>query len=207
MLDRLIHAAVLLTATIDPVGTLALFAGLTSQLGAKDRRRTAVRATVYATIVLVGSIFLGQVLLDWMEVQLRSLQVAGGVILFLFGLQMIFGAPGGPSSSAQPESGHDLAVFPLAVPSIAGPGAIAAAIVLADNTVCTLPEQIGVALVLIGVLAVTGAMMLLSTPILRLIGQNGAAILVRVMGMLVSALSVEMVLNGLAIPGWADATG
>lgn len=207
MQDSLVEAAVLLVATIDPIGTLALFAGLTGHLNAQERRRTALRATLYAGIVLVGSILFGQAILDWMGVQLRSLQVAGGAILFLFALQMIFGPAGGPSSTASPERGHDLAVFPLAVPSIASPGAIAAAIVLTDNTTKSVFEQTGVAVTLVGVLAATCLLMLLSTPILRVIGQNGAALLVRVMGLLLAALSVEMVLGGLGVAGWADAAG
>ena len=201
MLEKVFRDAAMLWATIDPIGTLALFAALTARLSAADRRRIAVRATLYSAAVLVGCVVIGQIVLDDMGIRLISLQVAGGVILFLFGLQMIFGS-GMESPSAQLESGHDLAVFPLAVPSIASPGAIMAAIVLTDNDLYTVTQQAATAAVLLAVLGITCVLMLLSGPILRVIGRNGAAILVKVMGMVLAALSVELVMQALGIEKW-----
>ncbi len=191
----------MLWATIDPIGTLALFAALTARLSASDRRRIALRSTLYAAAVLLGCIVIGQIVLDDMGIRLISLQVAGGAILFLFGLQMIFGS-GAESPSAHLESGHDLAVFPLAMPSIASPGAIMAAIVLTDNDLYTVTQQATTAAVLLVVLGITCVLMLLSSPILRVIGRNGAAILVKVMGMILAALSVELVMQALGIEKW-----
>ena len=114
---------------------------------------------------------------------------------------MIFGSnmdeQGGDTSSQ-----HDLAVFPLAVPSIASPGAIMAVIVLTDNNLHDIPEQAATAGVLIGVLIVTCLLMLASTRILRVIGSNGAAILIRVMGLILAALSVQLVFEALEIGNW-----
>lgn len=201
MIEKSLRDAAMLWATIDPIGTLALFAALSARLTPADRRHVALRATLYSAIILVGSIVIGQVVLDLMGIRLISLQVAGGIILFLFGLQMIFGR-GTESAPAEPESGHDLAVFPLAVPSIASPGAIMAAIVLTDNDLYTVAQQATTAAVLLGVLAVTCTLMLLSGPILRVIGRSGAAILVRVMGMVLAALSVELVMEALGLEKW-----
>jgi multiple antibiotic resistance protein len=201
MLEKALRDAAMLWATIDPIGTLALFAALTASLTAVERRKVALRATLYSAAVLVGSIVVGQIVLDLMGIRLISLQVAGGIILFLFGLQMIFGS-GTEAAPAQPESGYDLAVFPLAVPSIASPGAIMAAIVLTDNDLYTVVQQATTAAVLLGVLAVTCTLMLLSGPILRVIGRNGAAILIRVMGMILAALSVELVMEALGLEQW-----
>ncbi len=194
----------MLWSTIDPVGTLALFAALTPGLAAAQRRKIALRATLYSCAILLGSIVIGQVLLSRMGVRLISLQVAGGIILFLFGLQMIFGGMT-KASSQKPEAGHDLAVFPLAVPSIASPGAIMAVILLTDNEVYSVPQQLATALVLLAVLAITFAMMLFASAILRVVGNSGAAILVRVMGMVLAALSVELVMAALGVGGWASA--
>ena len=191
----------MLWTTIDPIGTLSLFAALTAQLTAEERKRTALKATLYAIAILVGAIVLGQILLGGLGVQLVSLQIAGGIILFLFGLQMIFGTVG--QTSAQSERDHDLAVFPLAVPSIASPGAIMAIIVLTDNYTHSLSTQAGTTLILLVILAITYLLMLGATPILRIIGKNGAAILVRVMGMILAALSVELVLGALGLEKWA----
>ena len=122
---------------------------------------------------LSRAIAIGQILLGGLGVQLVSLQIAGGLILFLFGLQMVFGTVG--QTSAKSEHDHDLAVFPLAVPSIASPGAIMAIIVLTDNYTHSLPTQAGTALILLLILAITYLFMLGATPILKVIGKNGAS--------------------------------
>ena len=108
--------------TINPIATLALFAGLTASLSRADRHLTALRACIYATIILVVAMTAGQVILDAIGIHMHSLKVAGGIILFLFGSQMLFGKMD-EKPGRSPEEGRDLAVFPLAVPSIAGGGA------------------------------------------------------------------------------------
>jgi multiple antibiotic resistance protein len=113
--------------TIDPIGNVAIFAGLTAALTRSERHRTALRAVLYATVILVVAVVAGQIILDAIGIRMHSLKVAGGIILFLFALKMLFGGLDKPGS---PEAGRDLAVFPLAVPSIAGPGAMMAVIVL-----------------------------------------------------------------------------
>ncbi len=169
--------------TIDPIGNVALFAGLTASLTRTERRRTALRASLYAAVILVVSV------------------VAGGIILFLFGLQMLFGrADANPGS---PEAGRDLAVFPLAVPSIAGPGAMMAVILLTDNDVYTVPQQAQTGVVLLVVLLLNYILLLLSDLVLRVIGREGAAILVRVMGVILASLAVEIVLTALGVGSWA----
>src|SRR5438105_450549 len=148
--------------TIDPIGNVAIFAGLTASLTRAERRRTALRATIYATVILVVAV------------------VAGQIILFLFGLQMLFGRV--DAKPGAPEPGRDLAVFPLAVPSIAGPGAMMAVILLTDNDVYTVSEQAQTGVVLLVVLLLTYILLLFSDAILRIIARQGAAILVRVVG-------------------------
>jgi len=186
MEEKLIRDALMLWTTIDPIGTLAIFASVTATLSASERRKTAIKATIYSMIILIGAIVIGQILLSAMGIDLLSLQVAGGAILFLFALQMIFGS-GMSGQGGDPEEQHDLAVFPLAVPSIASPGAIMAVIVLSDNNLHGIADQAQTAGVLIGVLLITCLLMLASTQILRVIGSNGAAILVRVMGLILAA--------------------
>ena len=191
----------MLWATIDPVGTLAIFASVTATLTPALRRKTALKATLYSAAILLGSIVIGQILLSALGIDLLSLQVAGGAILFLFALQMIFGS-GMQEEGSDANSDHDLAVFPLAVPSIASPGAIMAVIVLTDNNLHGIADQALTAGVLLSVLLVTYLLMLASTQILRVIGTNGAAILVRVMGLILAALSVQLVFEALEIGNW-----
>jgi multiple antibiotic resistance protein len=187
--------------TIDPVGNVAIFAGLTASLTHAERRRTALRATVYAAMILVVAVVAGQIILDAIGIHLHSLKVAGGIILFLFGLQMLFGRM--DAEPKAPEPGRDLAVFPLAVPSIAGPGAMMAVILLTDNDVYTVAEQAQTGVVLLVVLLLTYILLLFSDVILRIIGRQGAAILVRVMGIILCSLAVEIVLTTLEVAKWA----
>ena len=201
MLEKIIRDFVMTWTTIDPISTLAVFAGLTGSFGVAERRRLAGRATLYAAAILIVAVVIGQIILDAMGVRLLSLQVAGGVILFLFGLQMLFGSA--DRETGPHEKGRDLAIFPLAVPTIAGPGAIMAVILLTDNDVYTVREQAETAVVVLVVLALTYLVLLASGAILRVIGRQGAAILVRVMGILLSALSVELILGALRIGSWA----
>lgn len=204
MTEKFIRDALILWTTIDPIGTLAIFTAITSKLDASQRKKTAWKAILYSTAILLGAIVLGQVLLSSMGIRLLSLQVAGGIILFLFGLQMVFGS-GVTSNQTTEEPGHDIAVFPLAVPSIATPGAILAVILLTDNHVYSIPTQATTAAILLGILAITLVCMLAATPILKVIGMNGASILVRVMGMILAALSTEFVMEALHIPQWMGA--
>jgi len=186
--------------TIDPIANVAIFAGLTASLTRTERHRTALRAALYATIILVVAVVAGQIILDAIGIHMHSLKVAGGIILFLFALKMIFG--GLDSKPGLPEAGRDLAVFPLAVPSLAGPGAIMAVIVLTDDDVYSVPEQIQTGLVMLVVLLVTYICLRFSDVILRVIGQQGAAVLVRVMGIILASLAVEIVLTALAVADW-----
>jgi multiple antibiotic resistance protein len=197
-----------LWTTIDPIGNVALFAGLTAALTRSERHRTALKAVFYATIILVAAGTVGQVILDAIGIHMHSLKVAGGIILFLFGVQMLFGKMDAKTErSPSPEEGRDLAVFPLAVPSIAGPGAMMAVIVLTDNDVYTVPQRIETGVVLVVVLFITYILLLCSDGILRVIGRQGASVLVRVMGLILCSLAVEIVLTALGVGGWIEGAG
>jgi multiple antibiotic resistance protein len=202
MIEKLFRDFMIFWTTINPPGALALFAGLTAALTPRERKWVALRASVYSAIILIIAVVIGQIVLDAMGVRVLSLKLAGGIILFLFSLQMIFGL-GDQATGASTEKNRDIAVFPLAVPTIAGPGALMAVILRTDNDVYTVPQQAESAAVLLLVLALTCVLLLLSDSILRVIGQTGAAILVRVMGMLLAALSAEIVMNALSIGSWA----
>jgi multiple antibiotic resistance protein len=193
-----------LWTTIDPIGNVAMFAGLTAALSRSERHRTALLGVIYATIILVAAGTVGQVILDAIGIHMHSLKVAGGIILFLFGLQMLFGKLDAKRESS-PEEGRDLAVFPLAVPCIAGPGTMMAVIVLTDNDVYTVPERLQTGVVMLVVLVITYLLLLFSDGILRVIGRHGASVLVRVMGLILCALAVELVLTALQVGAWAPA--
>lgn len=196
MTEKFIQDAIIFWATVDPISTVALFAVLSRGLSAAQRRKMALRSILIATGILIGFIVIGQIILSAMGISLEALQIAGGIVLFLFGLQMIFMAPGQFGADAA-ERGHSLAVFPLAIPSIASPGAILAAVLRTDNHLYSIGTQIQTTLILIGVLLVTYLMMIWSNRIHGVIGDNGSAIVARVMGLVLAALAVEMIIDGL----------
>lgn len=201
MLNKIVHDALMIWVTIEPIGTVVLFAALTSGLSPTERRKTATRAIIYSAIVLLSAILVGQIILTAMHIQLISLQIAGGIILFLFGLQMIFGQTA--TAFSQSEAGHDIAVFPLAIPSIVGPESIMVVILLTDNYLYSITTQAITAGVMLSVLAVTYLLMLLAEHLLRLIGKNGAAILERIMGIILATLSVDLIIDAIiSIAQW-----
>jgi multiple antibiotic resistance protein len=201
VLNKIIHDALMIWVTIEPIGTVALFAVLTTRLSPIERRKTATRAIAYSAIILLGAILIGQVLLAAMNIQLISLQIAGGIILFLFGLQMIFGRA--QTAFGQFEPGHDIAIFPLAIPSIVGPEAIMVVILLTDNQLYSVTTQVITAAVTLAVLTITYVLMLLAEHLFRIIGQNGAEILERIMGIILATLSVDLIVDAfVSIAQW-----
>jgi multiple antibiotic resistance protein len=192
--ERIPSDFLIFLATIDPVGTLALFVGLTAGITAQERTRVAFRAIGYSAVILLVFVLVGQVALGSLGIRLESFQLAGGIIFFLFGVQMVFGT-GAASAGSKSEPGHDVAAFPLAVPSIASPGSILAAVILTDNREFSFGEQAITALLLIAVLGLTLLLLLQANRIYAWIGDAGSALMVRVLGLVLAALAVEMILG------------
>jgi multiple antibiotic resistance protein len=185
---------------VDPIGTVPVFLAVTVGMTAAARRRVAVKASLIAAGILMFFLVLGQFLLDALEIRLDSFQIAGGIVLFLFALTMIFG-PSKPEAEAslEPDGGdRGVAVFPLAVPSIASPGAMLAVVVLTDNNRFSFPEQAVTATVMLFCVGVTCVLMLLAGPINRVIGPGGASIISRVMGIILAAVAVDGVLGAIS---------
>lgn len=194
-----------LLATVDPFGTLAIFVGLTAHLTPPQRRRTAVEAIALSGAILLAFLVAGEVLLTFLGVSLLAFQLSGGIVFFLFGLKMIFGEATGEATAARvtrdeaPEAAEaarrSLAIYPLAIPSIASPGAILAVVLLTRNDLHDLPDQATIAALLVGVLAFTLGLLLLSERIFRIIGAGGANLLVRLLGLLLASIAGQMVLD------------
>lgn len=201
----LLEEFVTLWVVIDPIGTVPVFIAVTAGMSAATRRKTALVATAVSMGVLLFFLVLGQLLIDALGISLLSFQVAGGIVLFLFALTMIFGeskpetdlhAADFDSTRPAPERPSP-AVFPLAVPSLASPGAMLAVVLLTENSQFSVAAQAMTAVVMIGILAVACAFMLLADPIIRLIGNSGAAIVSRVMGMILASVAADAVLSSL----------
>jgi multiple antibiotic resistance protein len=186
----------MLLVTVDPIGTVALFVPITAALAIRERRAIARKATVIAGAVLLAFLIAGEIVLAHLGIRLLSFQVAGGVILFLFGLQMVFGS-GVLSKDAVAEPGHDVAVFPLALPGIASPGAITAVVLLTDNHRHSIAEQAVTALVLLLVLGITLGLLYAADAVHGMLGSTGANVLIRVLGLILAALATEQIVAGI----------
>ncbi|MDE0938119.1 MAG: MarC family protein [Mariniblastus sp.] len=182
--------------TIDPIGTLTIFIGVTAAAKPQDRNRIAIRAIVYSAAILLAFVVLGQLFLNSIGIRLAAFELAGGIIFFLFGLQMVFGT-GVAVADSEEEAGRDVAVFPIAVPSIASPGSILAAVVLTDNRNFSFYEQLLTTAIMLSVLGLTLVLLLQANRIYSWLGQAGSALVVRIMGMVLAAIAVEMVLEAL----------
>lgn len=190
---------VTLWVVIDPLGTLPVFLAVTSGVEEHTRRRAAVLAVVIAFLVLVFFVFAGHWLLRSMDVSIYSFQIAGGIVLFLFALTMIHGNIH-PEIHPLSERPIDLAIYPLAIPSIASPGAMLAAVVLTDDAGADQFGRLATVATFALVLVLTLLILLAAGPISRVIGRGGSSIISRVMGMILAALAVDLVLT--AVSQW-----
>ncbi|WP_043320760.1 MarC family protein [Microbulbifer sp. HZ11] len=192
-----ISSFVFFFAVIDPVGTLPVFIAVTSRHSEWQRRKIALLAVGVATGILTFFLLVGQYLLETVGVPLSAFQVAGGIVLFLFALTMIFGE-GKPESEVEIiRDGRETAIFPLAVPSIASPGAMLAAVVLTDNHRFDPIHQVKSATAMLAVLGIVLVLLLAANWIYRWIGDSGASIVSRVMGLILASVATTNVLVGL----------
>lgn len=190
---------VTLWVVIDPIGTIPVFVAVTAGLEAPERRRTALIAALTAIGILLFFLICGQFLISALGISLPAFQIAGGIILFLFALTMIFG-------ESKPEQEIDEikdpykkkespAVFPLAVPSLASPGAMLAIVLLTDNHRFSIAEQAVTAGIMAFVCLIAFLLMLAAGAIQRVIGMSGAAIVSRVMGMILASVAVDNIIE------------
>ncbi len=187
---------VTLWVVIDPIGTIPLFLAASAGRSAAELRQMALVSVAVASGLLLAFMFLGQLLLGALGISVTSFQIAGGVVLFTFALRMTLGSGEKPKTSDLP-SPMESAVFPLAMPSIAGPGSILAVVVLTDNDRYSLLEQSRTAAVLLVVMAIQLALLLGASRVQKFLGAMGINILSRVMGLILCAVAAQNILTGL----------
>lgn len=201
-MQDLIERFVTLWVVIDPIGTIPVFIAVTAGMDQVARKKTAMQATLVSIGVLLFFLVFGQLLIDALDIGLNSFQVAGGIVLFLFALTMIFGESKPEAEQHQVESDLKVekpspGIFPLAVPSLASPGAMLAIVMLTDNNQHGILEQGITAIIMVGVISVAFVLMLFADPIIRVIGLAGSAIVSRVMGMILASVAVNSILSAL----------
>ena len=185
-------------AVIDPIGTVPVFIAVTDQFDQKTKRRVALLATFVSACILLFFLVVGELVLTALSIPLPAFQISGGIVLFLFALNMIFGDSKPDEEIQLLKASHkETAIFPLAVPSIASPGAMLAAVLLTKNDLFSVWEQTQTALVMLSVLVLAYILMLLSSYITKIIGTSGASVISRVMGLIISSIAITNILTGL----------
>ncbi|GAC32212.1 MarC family protein [Paraglaciecola polaris] len=196
-MSELIPIFIFFFAVIDPIGSVPVFIATTTGFDAKAKRHIAYKAIIAATGILLFFIVAGEYLLSAMGIPLSAFEIAGGIVLFLFALTMIFGEGKAKSELRMAKSVTETAIFPLAVPSIASPGAMLAAVMLTENARYTLEEQATTAGIMLSVLLITLILLMTAGPIHKIIGNGGANIVSRVMGLILASVATASILEGI----------
>ena len=193
----LITSFVTLFVVIDPLGLVPLFIALTRGMAPDHRRAVGLRACVIAALLLTLFGLFGQKLLDFVGISMPAFRIAGGILLFLTALDMLFERRTQRREGQMPDADHDPSVFPLAMPLIAGPGALAAMILLVGQSGPGLQGKAVVLGLMLAVIAVIHVLFLAAGPIERALGRTGTIVITRLLGMLLAALSVQFVIDGI----------
>lgn len=206
MIERFLDSLIILLVVVDPIGLAPMFGAITQGADRAYRRRMAVRGTSIAAFILITFVIIGADLLRALSISMPAFQIAGGALLFLLAVDMVFARHSGLRSTTereQRETKHrqDISVFPLAFPLIAGPGALTTVLLMSGRHAGE-PRMLAVVLlVVVVVLLATLAALLLSGRIMKLIGETGANVVSRLLGVILAALAVQYVLDGLHLSG------
>ncbi|MGJ8681005.1 YhgN family NAAT transporter [Paraglaciecola sp.] len=184
-------AAITLILIMDPLGNLPVFMSVLKSIEPKRRKIVLARELIFSLIIMFTFLFSGQVVLDFLNVRQESVSIAGGIILFLIGLKMIFPQPGGITGLP---SGEEPFIVPLAIPMIAGPSVLAALILLANQD---LSRMLDWSLALGGAWLFSATILMLSGTFHRLLGERGLTAIERLMGMILIMISIQMLLDGI----------
>ncbi|MCL1627259.1 MULTISPECIES: MarC family protein [Roseinatronobacter] len=201
----LISAFVTLFVVIDPIGTAPLFLALTQGMSASQRRAVGLRACFIAALLLLAFALAGEDFLRFIGISMPAFQIAGGLLLFLTALDMLFDRRSERRQNHADEGSGNLAddpsVFPLAMPLIAGPGAMATMVLLINDTGGSWEGVALISGVMLAVIALVLLAFLAAAPLERILRRTGTMVLTRLFGLLLSALSVQFVLNGASALG------
>ena len=204
--ETLLIALTTFFATIGPADLALVFAALTHKNTPAERRVFALRGVIVAGAILIFFVIFGNALLALFGITLPALKTAGGILLFLIAIDMVFARhSGGVGTTSEEEAEaatrQDISVFPLAMPLIAGPGAISATILLVTGAQGDQLKVAAVVVALLAMLALTYLALLVAIPIQRLLGITGLAVVSRIVGVLLAALAVQFIFDGVKASG------
>jgi multiple antibiotic resistance protein len=198
--EFLISALVTLVVVVDPVGLVPTFLGITDGLSKRFRRQLALRASLIAGAILIGAALFGDWLLRRLGIGIPAFRIAGGLLLFAVAFEMVLGLrlqrTAKDAEQAVEEHIHNMAAFPLAIPLMAGPGAITATILLAGQTAGDPTSLTVLLVVVVVVIAFCMAAFLAAEQIGKLLGVTGNVVLSRLLGVILAALAVQYVVDG-----------
>ncbi|QNJ98130.1 MarC family protein [Constantimarinum furrinae] len=196
-MHEIITTILFLIAVIDPLGSVPVYLEATKQLEKKHRKKVAIRASVIAFFILLLFIVVGQIVLEGMDVSLDAFQISGGVILFLFALTMIFG-DGKPESEKHLITDYKhVTIFPVAIPSIASPGAIMAVVLMTDNNLYTFSQQAMTTVLVFVVITATCFLLLIANKVKERVGEYGITVVSKIMGLILASYAIQSILSGL----------
>jgi multiple antibiotic resistance protein len=198
-LSEVIKIFVVLWAFIDPIGSIPVFLEATKQFDRKTKLKIARKATIIAGAVLTFFLVVGQFVLEGMDISLEAFQVSGGAILFIFSLTMIFGNSKPDEEVSMIKDYEHVTVFPIAIPSIASPGAIMGVVLLTDNDTYSILHQSITGVLMIVVLVATYLLLILSQKIHDKFGDNSISVLSKIMGLIIASVAVESMLKGIQL--------
>ena len=206
MIETAIHAFVTLFVIVDPISVAPIFLVLSERLTLRQRTRVALNATLIATVILIIFAFGGDYLFRVLGISIGAFSIAGGALLFLLAIDMVLVKRTGLRSTTvvedrEAESREDITVFPMAIPLIAGPGAIASILLLMSRAESDPLRQAVTIGVLIAVMAVAAGILIAAGWTVRLLGVTGVNVLSRVFGIILAALAIQFILNGLQASG------
>lgn len=195
-----LNAFIVLFIVVDPIGIAWVFSALTIGCEVKQQRRMAVQGVAFALIFMYLFFFLGEYVLNFMGISLAAFRISGGVLLFLLALEMVFARQSGLRSTTsseqhEAEQKQDLSVFPLAFPLLAGPGALAT-VMLMSGQADSFNQYIMMSAVIFLVCAITMATLFMSRFLSERLGETGANVISRLFGLILAALAVQFVIDG-----------
>lgn len=196
-MNEIITTILFLVAVIDPLGSVPVYLEATKDFDKKDQKRIAIRASIIAFFILLVFIVVGQIVLEGMEVSLDAFQISGGVILFLFALTMIFG-DGKPETEKHAIKDYKhVTIFPVAIPSIASPGAIMAVVLMTDNHLYSIKQQAVTTVLVFVVILLTCILLLVANKVKERVGDYGITVVSKVMGLILASYAIQSILSGL----------
>lgn len=197
MVAEIITKILFFIAVIDPLGSVPVYLEATKEFDLKYKKKIAIRASAVAFFVLLFFIVIGQLILEGMQVSLDAFQISGGVILFLFALTMIFGE-GKPASEKHGIKDYKhVTIFPVAIPSIASPGAIMAVVLMTDNHIYSLQQQAITTVIVLLVVSLTCGLLLVANHVQQRIGEYGITVISKVMGLILASYAIQSILSGI----------